>query len=311
MAKHSSNKALRGISQMANFAINSFADEAAQSDHRADKKLTAVKGAFDLRQRKGPFDVVGDLHGCTAELDELLVKLGYERRAAGKLGHSEARTLIFLGDLGDRGPHSAQAFQQVMDWVEAGDALYTPGNHCNKLMRYLQGRHVQLTQGLEGTVAQVAMKEEMTPGFIGRLRAFIEDAPPYLWLDEGRLVVAHGGIKAHLIGRDGSDVRRMCLYGDITGEKNSDGTPVRLDWAQHYRGDAAIVYGHTPVSGPEWVNHTINVDQGCVFGGWLTALRWPEREVVQVRSHEKYYTERTPEFIREAPEGAKEDESSN
>ncbi|MBF6613611.1 MAG: metallophosphoesterase [Chloroflexi bacterium] len=257
------------------------------------------------------FDIIGDLHGCTAELEELLEKLGYERSAGGKLKQSEGRTLIFLGDLGDRGPHSAQAFQQVMEWVEAGNALYTPGNHCNKLMRYLQGRPVQLTQGLEGTVSQVASREEMMPGFTGILRAFIEDAPPYLWLDEGEIVVAHGGIKAQMIGRDGSDVRRMCLYGGITGEKNPDGTPVRLDWAQHYRGEAAIVYGHTPVPGPRWVNNTINIDQGCVFGGWLTALRWPEREVIQVRAGEKYYTERTPGFIEEASEGTEWGESSN
>lgn len=270
-----------------------------------------MKKSFDLRQRKGLFDIIGDLHGCTAELDELLEKLGYEKNAGGKLKQSEGRILIFLGDLGDRGPHSAQAFQQVMEWVEAGNALYTPGNHCNKLMRYLQGRHVQLTQGLEGTVSQVAIREEMTPGFMGKLRAFIEDAPPYLWLDEGDLVVAHGGIKAQMIGRDGSDVRRMCLYGDITGEKKPDGTPVRLDWAQHYRRETAIVYGHTPVPGPRWVNNTINIDQGCVFGGWLTALRWPEREVVQVRAGEKYYRERTPGFIIEASEGTEWGESSN
>jgi protein phosphatase len=256
-------------------------------------------GKFDRRHLNGPFDIVGDVHGCLDELLELLEKLGYKRGPEGNLTHPDGRTLIFLGDLADRGPHNAGAFALAMSLVEQAGAMYTPGNHCNKLLRYLRGNKVGLDWGLEGTIAGVEAREQSEPGFKARLRHFIETAPTYLWLDEGDLVVAHGGIKEEMIGRDNAKVRAMVLYGDVTGRTNPDGTPERLDWAAEYHGRAAVVYGHTPVPGPEWRNNTINIDQGCVFGGWLTALQWPEREIAQVSAHQAYFTERAPDFVRE------------
>ena len=101
-------------------------------------------------------------------------------------------------------------------------------------------------------------------------------------LDGGNLVVAHAGLEEALQGRASGRVREFALYGETTGETDEFGLPVRSDWAAAYRGRAAVVYGHTPVPEPEWVNGTINIDTGCVFGGQLTALRWPEREIVQV-----------------------------
>ncbi len=280
------------------------------SEEEAGKvRFMAQAGSFELRDLTGPFDVIGDLHGCMSELRELLDKLGYRQGSRPAFYHPEGRKLVFLGDLGDRGPDSAEAFALVMSLVEDRVALYTPGNHCNKLMRYLQGRHVKQTHGLSMAVEQVEARDRNKPGFKDRLRRFIENAPTYLWLDNGLLVVAHAGIKADMIGKDNSAVQRMCLYGDITGQTNPDGTPMRLDWAQRYTGTAAIVYGHTPKPDPVWVNNTINIDQGCVFGGWLSALRWPECETVSVRAHAAYYTECTPQFIEEAHKSGSEAEN--
>ncbi len=259
-----------------------------------------MSASFDLRKEEGPFDVIGDVHGCLDEMLDLLQLLGYRDGSVDGLEgyvHPDQRQVVFLGDLGDRGPHSGSVFRLAMAMVEHGRALYTPGNHCNKLMRYLQGHKVQQNEGLAGTISDVEEMELDEGGFKKRLRLFIEDAPPYLWLCNGKMVVAHAGIKSEMIGEETDAVRRMCLYGDITGQKNPDGTPVRLDWAQSYHGRAAIIYGHTPTAGPMWVNDTANIDQGCVFGGWLTAMRWPEREVMQVRARQAYYTERTPAFL--------------
>ncbi len=169
---------------------------------------------FDLRSDKGPFDIIGGIHGCLEELQELLGKLGYTDKAEGV----PDRKLIFLGDINDRGPASALTFRLVMSLVESQRAHYTPGNHCNKLLRYLQGKRVQLAHGLAGTVEEVQQQERTEPGFTLRLRNFIESAPPYLWLDNGELVVAHAGIKKQMIGRYDERVRAMCLYGDTTGE---------------------------------------------------------------------------------------------
>jgi hypothetical protein len=256
-----------------------------------------MSSSFDLRYLNGPFDVIGDLHGCVDELEELLAVLGYKIDSEDHLTHPENRTLVFLGDLNDRGPHNAEACRLAMLWVGQGSALYAPGNHCNKLKRYLEGRKVTLSQGLDVTVKEVERMERRVPGFAQAVRRFIEEAPPYLWLAGGRLVVAHGGIKDYMIGRADERIRSMVLFGDTTGEKNPDGTPVRLDWAAHYRGKSDVIYGHTPTSLPLWRNRTANIDQACVFGGWLTAARWPERDFVQVGARYAYYVERTPSFL--------------
>lgn len=83
-------------------------------------------------------------------------------------------------------------------------------------------------------------------------------------------------------GRASGRVRDFALFGETTGETDEFGLPVRYDWAAEYRGRAKVVYGHTPVPEAEWINKTINIDTGCTFGGRLTALRYPEMELVTV-----------------------------
>ncbi|MDE2938265.1 MAG: polynucleotide kinase-phosphatase, partial [Chloroflexota bacterium] len=118
----------------------------------------------------------------------------------------------------------------------------------------------------------------------------------------GNLVVAHAGMKEEYQGRASARVRDFCLYGETTGETDEWGLPVRADWAAGYRGQATVVYGHTPVAEPAWLNRTINVDTGCVFGGRLTALRYPENELVSVPAARVYY-----EPLRPLEEGARDE----
>ena len=113
-----------------------------------------------------------------------------------------------------------------------------------------------------------------------RRPTFLDGLVSHYVLDDGKLVVAHAGMKEEMQGRGSGKVRDFALYGETTGETDEFGLPVRYDWAAEYRGTAMVVYGHTPVPEPEWLNRTINIDTGCVFGGKLTALRYPERELV-------------------------------
>lgn len=238
---------------------------------------------------KGPFDIIGDVHGCLAEIKKLLEKLGYRRRF-GCYFHPAGRKAVFPGDLTDRGPHSVDTFWLVKEMVDSGNALYVPGNHCSKLARYLEGRNVLLAHGPEKTAAEL---ENLPPDerdyFAAEFLRLYSEAPPYMVLDGGRLVVAHAGIKEEMIGRVDGRVRSFCLFGDTTGEVTEEGLPVRRDWARSYRGRALIVYGHTPVPEAAFVNNTIDIDQGCAIGGRLTALRYPEREIVQVPAERVYY----------------------
>ncbi|HEX8205294.1 MAG TPA: polynucleotide kinase-phosphatase, partial [Solirubrobacteraceae bacterium] len=236
----------------------------------------------DRRAEEGPFDVIGDVHGCHEELAELLGELGYAPDGTPPPG----RRAVFVGDYVDRGPGSPAVLRLVMRMVREGHAICLPGNHDVKLVRKLKGRDVRITHGLGETLAQL---EGEPPEFREKVAAFLDGLVSHAVLDGGRLVVAHAGMKESLQGRSSGRVREFALYGETTGETDEFGLPVRLQWAADYRGSATVVYGHTPVAEAEWLNNTINIDTGCVFGGSLTALRWPERELVSVRAKRTYY----------------------
>ncbi|GAP48487.1 polynucleotide kinase-phosphatase [Streptomyces azureus] len=248
----------------------------------------------DLTHLTGPFDIIGDIHGCSAELESLLGKLGYTDGA-----HPEGRTAVFVGDLVDRGPDSPGVLRRVMAMVKSGNALCVPGNHENKFGRYLRGRKVQHTHGLAETIEQMAGESEE---FAAEVRQFIDGLVSHYVLDGGRLVVCHAGLPERYHGRTSGRVRSHALYGDTTGETDEFGLPVRYPWAEDYRGRAAVVYGHTPVPEATWLNNTICLDTGAVFGGKLTALRWPERELVDVPAERVWYEPVKP-LRAEAPGG--------
>jgi len=245
----------------------------------------------DLRDQNGPFDVIGDVHGCRLELEELLAELGYDlvRDDAGRpvdASHPDGRRVVFVGDLVDRGPDSPGVLRLAMGMVRAGHALCVSGNHEAKLNRALGRRSVTLSHGLERTMEQLAQEPEE---FVEDVRRFVDGLIAHYVLDEGNLVVAHAGLKESYHGRASGRVRSFALYGDTSGETDEYGLPVRYPWAEDYRGTAMVLYGHTPVPETEWINNTLCLDTGCVFGGALTALRYPEREVVSVDAHEVYY----------------------
>ena len=241
----------------------------------------------DKRDEVGPFDIIGDIHGCYDELTELLEKLGYDvDKAACTARPPEGRRVIFLGDLCDRGPANVAVLRLTMSMVESEAALCVLGNHDFKLLRKLRGSDVKLTHGLDLTVSEL---EKETPEFIKKTTKFLDALISHYVLDNGKLVVAHAGLCEKLHGRSSGRVRSFCLYGDTTGETDEFGLPVRLNWAEEYRGRALVVYGHIPSLEARSLNNTICIDSGCVFGGKLSAYRYPERELVEVPAKKEYY----------------------
>lgn len=255
----------------------------------------------------GPFDIIGDVHGCYDELVALLERLGYrlEARDTPDAGnglsviHPQGRKVVFLGDLVARGPGIVQVLKLVMAMVEEGVALCVAGNHDAKLVRQLRGRRVQISHGLADSLAQL---ERESPAFRQQAMTFLDSLISHYVLDRGDLVVAHAGMKAEYQGRASARVRDFGLYGETTGETDEFGLPVRVNWAASYRGQPRVVYGHTPVMEPAWVNHTINIDTGCVFGGRLTALRYPELELVSVPAARVYYEPAKPLADADTPQ---------
>ena len=247
--------------------------------------IERVKLWTDKRNERGPFDIVGDVHGCCDELEALLQKLGYSvariEEPDGGIRYAvtppSGRKAVFVGDIVDRGPRVADSLRLVMDMVEAGQAHCVVGNHEAKVEKWLKGSDVKIAHGLNLTIAELEAAGETIKA---RVKKFIGQLKSHYMLDGGRLVVAHAGIKEEMQNRASSAIRAFCMYGDTTGETDEFGLPVRYNWANDYRGDTRVIYGHTPVLDAEWLNNTLCIDTGCVFGGKLTALRYPEMELV-------------------------------
>jgi protein phosphatase len=265
----------------------------------------------DRTDDHGPFDIIGDLHGCADELELLLERLGYSKIgiADNEPGwsviayqHPQGRKAVFVGDLVDRGPRILDAVDIVRNMVKAGSALCVPGNHDVKLLKKLKGRDVRISHGLAQTLAEIdAISDDARPTFTKSLADFLDGLVSHYVLSGGKLVVAHAGLKAEMHGRAAARVRDFALYGETTGETDEFGLPVRHNWAADYRGSATVVYGHTPVPEPEWLNRTVNIDTGCVFGGKLTALRYPEMEFDSVAAA-RIYAEPARPFLPEDQE---------
>ena len=246
----------------------------------------------DRRSIVAPFDIIGDVHGCCDELQSLLEQLGYAVRFEGEgearfctVTPPDGRRALFVGDLVDRGPNTPDVLRLVMSMVEAGTGLCVRGNHDEKLLKWINGRKVKIAHGLADSIEQIEAEPD---SFRRNVRAFLDGLISHYWLDGGRLAVAHAGITESMIGRASGAIRGFTMYGETTGETDEFGLPVRHNWAAEYRGTVQIVYGHTPVLEADWLNGTLCIDTGCVFGGKLTALRWPERELVAVPAAQIY-----------------------
>lgn len=260
----------------------------------------------DKKEIGGPFDIIGDIHGCIDETIELLTKLGYivkqmdyDNESFGyQVANPKGRKALFLGDLIDRGPNSPAVLKLVMSMVKSGVAYCVPGNHDMKLQKYLNGKNVQIKHGLEQTVEQLSHESEE---FKSTVKEFLYGLVSHYVFDKGKLVIAHAGLKEEMQGRGSGAVRSFCMYGETTGETDEFGLPVRHNWAADYRGKAMVVYGHTPVPEAQWLNKTINIDTGCVFGGKLTALRYPEEELVSVPAKMMYAKPARPMRLESGP----------
>jgi protein phosphatase len=256
----------------------------------AKKRKKAEELAFF--EEPGPFDVIGDVHGCLGELLLLMSALGYRvSRQAGdfEVTPPESRKMAFVGDLANRGPATPAVLRLVMGMVRAGQAVCAPGNQDVVLAKALKGCEVKVTAGVVRSLEQL---EAETVEFRAETAEFLNGRAGHYVLDGGNLVIAHAGLKERMHGSGSAKARKFAISGQNTGKTDEFGVPVRYNWSADYRGKALVVFGHTPVAEPVWLNNTVNIDTGCVYGGHLTALRYPERQTVSIPAKAVYYPSR-------------------
>jgi protein phosphatase len=244
-------------------------------------------------------DIVGDVHGCLEELLELMAALGYgvERRAADfAVTLPQGRMLAFAGDLVNRGPATADVLRLVMSMARAGQALCVAGNHDLSLLKALRDGTRPVAPFLVRSLEQL---DHEPREFQIQAAGFLADLPIYCLFDGGKLAIAHAGLKKWMQGRSSAAVSRFALQGEPTGKMDEFGVPIRSNWAANYHGKTLVVYGHTPVAKPLWQNNTVNIDTGCVYGGRLTALRYPEQETVSVFARAIHHKSRRHFLVNE------------
>ena len=254
-----------------------------------------VPMAVDLSHVEGPFDIIGDIHGAADELEELLTRLGH--MVDGQVvRHPDGRTPVFVGDYTARGPRNKDALEIVRTATGTG-GLAILGNHDEKLRKWLEGRNVRVAAGLAMTIEEL---ERETPEWRASMADWLGSLQTHLVLDRGRLVVAHAGLSEDLHGRMTSGATSMALYGrplDGGNALDADGFPAAEDWGLAHEGSSTIVHGHVVHPEPRILENAaggmvVGIDQGAVFGGSLTAYRWPEREFEQVKAHRPWFEPR-------------------
>ncbi|MBE3650600.1 polynucleotide kinase-phosphatase [Paenibacillus polymyxa] len=270
------------------------------------EKLNFARRAQPLFHDIGAgIDIIGDIHGCYREMLEVLERLGYMEDTEGLYHHPEGRRLVSVGDVMSRGPASLLAVQFWKKHVDAGLAYMIDSNHGWKIGRYLDGRKVTLNHGDERFAEELVQYEQQAgkaaaEQLRGELRDFLLHAPSHLIFGRNglrHLVVTHAGIKDHFIGKQSARISDYCRYGDTDGQ-DADGKPIRKDWFVDHESGEIVVWGHDPRPQPTIVNQTVNIDQGVVFGGMLTAYRYPEKEFVSVPAHENYANDPDSPLVR-------------
>lgn len=254
-----------------------------------------VRASCDGRELGGSFDIVGDVHGCCDELVALLRRMEYAVESVDGDWDVEppaGRTVVLLGDLVDRGPDTVGALSLARALLGSGAGLAVAGNHDMRLLETLDGAEPPQGWGQETSLRQLGAAGDAVTDHAAQL---LQALPSHYVLDEGRLVVAHAGLRRSMFGRDSGRGAQLdpvwlrALHGEFLPRRGVDDPLVRdFAWVEEDdRGDVLVAYGHTPVGRVSVRSGTVNLDTGCVYGGRLSALRYPEMEIVSVPSRSR------------------------
>lgn len=207
--------------------------------------------------------IIGDVHGCIEELNQLLDKVSYQ----------ESDRLIFVGDLINKGPHSYQVVKKVRDL----DAECVKGNHELRFIQYVRNKE-------SGREKWEKIKLEFGDK-LSECVDWLDQLPMYI--DDPEFLVVHAGLAPGKKPEQTTDhiLANIRTWDGIGADLNRASHPA---WYDLYKEEKLIIYGHWAMQGLCVKSHTIGLDSGCVYGNELSALLLPERKVVQVSAAEQY-----------------------
>ena len=212
--------------------------------------------------------VIGDVHGCHAELTELL----------GLLAPTADDELVFLGDLVNRGPDR----HLVVEIARGLRARALLGNHELRLLDHRRtGDDAPLKDDDRRTLKQLTAPDWQ----------FLESMALHHHLPDWDTVLVHGGFLPGLAWQTqpASVVAHIQVIDKDGRPRRRSDAPTAPFWADLWSGSPFVIYGHTPRPEVYARSDSLGIDTGCVMGGHLTAVVLPERRLVQVKAREKYF----------------------
>jgi len=252
--------------------------------------------------------IIGDVHGCRAELEALIAKVIPRK----------GDTVIFAGDLFDRGPDSAGVVRVARKLSERKGikVVLVEGNHDEKHRRFRAHLARFRSGGSKVPIADAKGKKTAINDALSAADvAFLDKAVLFHRIPEHDMLVVHGGVTP-LVEELPADGSRLCdfkgkakklfapmirvRYVDIEGTQMTmakTDPSIHLTWMEAYDGRfGRVVYGHEPyvdAAGPVegYLGMSVGIDLGCVFGGRLCALVVNEdgtEEAVTVEAFDRY-----------------------
>jgi bis(5'-nucleosyl)-tetraphosphatase (symmetrical) len=222
--------------------------------------------------------IVGDIHGCLTEFEELLEKTEYDK---------ENDRLILCGDLTDRGEFSLEVIRKVREMkIEC-----VKGNHDHKILKWLQNKNTK----------------RPIPDYYHQLNdediRYIQRMPSYIKLDDA--IIIHGGLKPHIpVEQQSIETLAYLRYTDYSGNFISlkkvlrfgkDACQARF-WTEAGSFGTNVIYGHNVYSKEDVRIDRFDdgtacygIDTGAVFGGRLSCIMWETKEIVQVPAKKEYF----------------------
>ena len=235
-----------------------------------------------------PFAVIGDVHGCYIEFKSLVEKIRKE--------YGKNTLIISVGDTVDRGDYNIETVKYCFHLKKEGNFIEVKSNHNKKFYRWLKGKNVNVSYGMQKTVEEFLSLDEMErEKFRENYIKYYESCPLYLIVntEKGKVVIAHAGIKDDMIGKTDKKVEDFVIYGETTGKFTEKGFPERVDWTKNRKVDEhspVIVYGHVVFDEPYINNRCYGIDTGCVLGNKLTAYIPPENRFIFEKARKTYFT---------------------